>query len=274
MRRGWKRVLVSGGHIEAIGDGITNTGILVSNEHGYSGVAPQLILDAPVIYCNATPQFTGEAFVSCNDVRWERSVSDFTNMYIAKNEVIITEKTHVAQGFEVCLSPSLNTLANPKFELENLSTGNALAPFADYTITSNGMNSVVVTTAIPSSPNYKRALKITSNTSTGSWMQLVTGKYKVNPGQRVQSLGCFYIAGTAMRKIEFKYAFFDKLGNQIMMTSNYANLADAKPNTWNAIHGQTVTAPASAVEVALYCTISQLINSEIAYISELFLGVS
>ncbi|QDP42878.1 tail protein [Bacillus phage vB_BmeM-Goe8] len=274
LQRGWKRIFVSGGHIEGIKGGAATEGIVVAQELGTPGAIAQVILQSPIVYCNNPILFRGSFQLTCDNVRWERVTQDFANMYVCDDNVIVSEKQRIVQGMDFALSSRLNVLQNSKFQKSDTTAGDAVAPFTDYTVTSSGFTAPVVTTSIPADTRFTKALKSTATAATGTWMQFVTDAYTVKPGEKLQVAANIYMTAASFRNIEFKFAFYDKSGTNISSTNNYGNKTGAAASKWQTIFGAIATVPAGADTVKVYCTVSQLITDEVFYLSELFLGRS
>jgi hypothetical protein len=276
LQRGWKHINVYGGHIEGIKGGVgDNTqGIVVAKELGVAGALAQVKLYGPVVYCNNSVLFKGAFHLTCDNVRWEKITADFNNMYACETTVTVVEKQHFTQGMDFGVSGNLNNIGNSKFQKSDLTSGDAVAPFQEYTLSTNGYGTPAVTATIPTGSSYTRALKGTSTVASGNWVELKTDAYKVRPGERVQAGANVYMQGASFRNLEFKFQFYDKFGGVISTTGNYGNRTGAVTGAWQSIYGITATVPAGADTVKMYCTISQHIVGETFYLGELFVGIS
>jgi hypothetical protein len=268
FQRGYKRVGIWGGHIEGCAT--------IANSISADSVLPQMHLDSPVVFCNNTELFKGAINLFCDDVRWETTAPLASNplLYLCDANVNPKENRHIIQGYERALSQKLNIINNSKFLSSDISSGNAVEPFNEYTITKSGYSAPVVTSSIPIGSNFTRALKLTSSASSGTWLQILTKDYTVKAGSTVQMGAVVYDAGASFRNIGFKLSFYDALGNLISTTTEYSNKTGLSSGAWNGIFGVTTAVPAGTHTMRGYYTVSQHITGESFYIGELYMGIS
>lgn len=266
FRRGYKKVGIWGGHIE----GITTIGDATNSSDTAS--LPQLYINNPQCFCDSLTLFKGLLKLICDNVKWTRSSSTQTSMYICDYNTIAKEICHISQGHDIALSPMLNKINNSKFQNIDISAGDVSAPFTGYTITSGGFNTSVVTSTIPTSSSYTRALKVVSISDT-SWFQLATPNYSANPGDIIQ-IGIMYYTDATSINVKSKAIFYDVLGNTISSTGFYSDNANADLTKWNSSFNVPIVAPAGTEKVSIVYSISGVATGKTFYIGEMFLGIS
>lgn len=266
FRRGYKKVGIWGGHIE----GITTIGDAINSSDTAS--LPQLYINNPQCFCDSLTLFKGLLKLICDNVKWTRSSSTQMSMYICDYNTIAKEICHISQGHDIALSPMLNKINNSKFQNIDISAGDVSAPFTGYTITSGGFNTSVVTSTIPTSSSYTRALKVVSISDT-SWFQLATPNYSANPGDIIQ-IGIMYYTDATSINVKSKAIFYDVLGNTISSTGFYSDNANADLTKWNSSFNVPIVAPAGTEKVSIVYSISGVATGKTFYIGEIFLGIS
>jgi hypothetical protein len=282
LKRGYKRIYVNGGHIEGIGNrDVSLKGIAVS-EVPTNDEAATVVLDAPVVFCDFPKQFQGlKMNVNFRSVRWERKnkVLKEEEVWVCGDEIQqVTEENYDYHGPISSISRNLNILSNHSFAFTDVTVGDVTVPsVADTPETPNKtgwiaksefMAPTVITSAIPTSPTYTKAMKLTgSSTATNSYVTIDCADfYRVNAGQRI--LYSVAVNPSAISNgannilINAKLYYYDEAGNKIGESLDYLDNTGLVANEWQRVAGVARVVPVGCTKIKVRFTFSR-INSGI-----------
>jgi hypothetical protein len=285
VERGYKRIYMSGGHIEGIGRydvGDVTHGMNTENDRGMvvstiptGDAAAIIVLNAPIIFNNKGKQIKGSKLsVRCHDVRWERTTRLLKedDTWVAGDEVNVFETGYSFQGHHSNISRSLGILSNSDFSLIDTSGGD-VSTIAGWTVGyGGGMVAPIVTQNIPASNTYTKAMQLTGNASdsTRSYATVETPNfYRVNQGEQLMysvAINPNAISnGTGNILLSAKVMFYDEADNKIGETADYLDNNEIAVNEWQRVGGASTVVPQGCTKVKIRYTFSRLTSNTTLY---------
>jgi hypothetical protein len=283
LQRGYKRIFVSGGHLEGIGRTLTGLRGIATSVIPGGDLEAVLILQSPVILCEENNQFSGtKLIVHCYSVRWEKITKRLNEdqAWMFNGAVTCKDNNSLYQGFNPSISRNLNIIPNSTFYLTDTSAGDVTGDPAGWTVTKSGMASAVITQSIPTSTsgNYTKALKLTGATSaTNTYYTLETPNFiSVTPGDNLLYNLAVYTNsvsnGTTNISFAVRVGYYDASGNLLSYSNDFADNVGIVANAWQVLTPTRVIVPKNCTQIKVRYTAAALNNTTTVYLTDLHLN--
>ncbi|MBP5807824.1 glycosyl hydrolase family 28-related protein [Lactiplantibacillus argentoratensis] len=211
--------------------------------------------------------FEGHFLLSTNGVKYERSSPmDGTRLYMCDDDVTARESDTYNQTNDTMLSPNLNLIYNPYFNVGELGLNG-------FTHSEMGIDDLgMITSGFPDGTDYVSVLSFKRNKDSDGHFTLRSEQVTVSAGQNLESGIIVYSEDLDWKGLSVLYRFFNEMGQQINDTDSPVVIKDqVNNNHWFSAFKHRIV-PMHAVTATVEYAFFNMNNIAQYYIGEIGLN--